>query len=70
VSSVAKVPVLDIDPFAEGFLGDPDPFHELLREAGPAVYLERYGIWAMARFAEVQAALRDHATFCSAPGSA
>jgi hypothetical protein len=68
VSSVAKVPVLDIDPFAEGFLGDPDPFHELLREAGPAVYLERYGIWAMARFAEVQAALRDHATFCSGAG--
>jgi hypothetical protein len=68
VSTVATVPVLDIDPFDEGFLGDPDPFHEQLREAGPVVYLERYGIWAMARFAEVQAALRDHVTFCSAAG--
>lgn len=68
MTNVAKIPVLDIDPFDEGFLSNPDPFHEQLREAGPVVYLRRYGIWAMARFAEVQAALRDHATFCSAAG--
>jgi len=32
------------------------------------VRLERYGIWSMARLAEVQAALRDHQTFCSKAG--
>lgn len=61
-------PVLDVDPFDEEFLRAPDPVHQQLRDAGPVVYLERYGIWAMARFAEVQTALRDHETFCSKAG--
>lgn len=66
---MTEVPVLDIDPFDEEFLRFPDPIHEQLRDAGPVVYLERYGIWSMARFAEVQAALRDHQTFCSGAGA-
>lgn len=61
-------PELDLDPFGEEFLAAPDPFHALLRDAGPVVYLSRYRIWGMARFAEVQAALRDHGTFCSRAG--
>jgi 4-methoxybenzoate monooxygenase (O-demethylating) len=65
---VTEAPVLDIDPFDEEFLRAPEPVHRQLRDAGPVVYLERYGIWSMARFAEVQAALRDHQTFCSKAG--
>lgn len=65
---MGDAPVLDLDPFADDFLRDPDPRHERLREAGPVVLLERYGVWAMARFAEVHAALRDHETFSSAAG--
>jgi len=42
-------PVSKLDPFCPAFLSDPYPFHEQLREAGPAVWLERYGVWAMAR---------------------
>jgi 4-methoxybenzoate monooxygenase (O-demethylating) len=61
-------PVLDLDPFGDDFLSDPDPFHEQLREAGPVVRLRRYGVWAMARFAEVHTALRDHETYCSSAG--
>jgi 4-methoxybenzoate monooxygenase (O-demethylating) len=61
-------PVSDIDPFCDEFLTDPYPFHERLREAGPVVWLERYGIWACARHAEVQAALTDWRTFSSAAG--
>ena len=61
-------PVLDLDPFADDFLRDPDPHHEQLREAGPVVFLERYEVWAMARFAGVHAALQDHETFCSGAG--
>jgi cytochrome P450 len=64
----ASPPVLDTDPFDEGVLASPDAFHAELRDAGPAVYLSQYGIWAMGRFTEVQAALRDHGTFCSAAG--
>ena len=37
--------------------------------ATPAVvWLERYGVWAMARYAEVHTALRDWETFCSSAG--
>jgi hypothetical protein len=32
------------------------------------VWLERYGVWAMARYAEVHEALRDWSTFCSSAG--
>ena len=60
--------VSDIDPFCDAFLADPYPFHERLREAGAVVWLERYGIWASARHAEVQAALTNWQTFSSAAG--
>ncbi|MGI9414627.1 MAG: cytochrome P450, partial [Hyphomicrobiales bacterium] len=61
-------PVSDIDPFSDDFLADPYPFHEELRELGPVVYLERYGIWSMARHADVHAALTDWETFISSAG--
>ena len=57
-----------LDPFAEDFLADPYPGHALLREAGPVVHLERYGIWAMARYQQVYDSLRDADTFCSSAG--
>ena len=39
-----------------------------LREAGPVVWLEQYGIWAMARHQEVRDALTDWQTYCSSAG--
>jgi cytochrome P450 len=53
---------------ADDFLTSPYPFYAELREAGPVVWLERYGVWACARHAEVQAALSDWQTFSSAAG--
>jgi cytochrome P450 len=61
-------PVSSIDPFSTESLRDPRPWHEELREAGPVVWLERYGIWAMARYEQVHAALLDWETFCSSAG--
>jgi cytochrome P450 len=61
-------PVSSLDPFADDFLAAPYPFYAELREAGPEVWLERYGLWACARHAEVQAALSDWQTFSSAAG--
>jgi 4-methoxybenzoate monooxygenase (O-demethylating) len=61
-------PVSSLDPFADGFLAAPYPFYAELREAGPVVWLERYGLWACARHAEVQVALSDWQTFSSAAG--
>jgi hypothetical protein len=42
--------------------------HEQLREAGPLVRLDYYGIWGMARYEQVKAALEDWETFSSAAG--
>ncbi len=61
-------PALDIDPFSADFFEDPFPFHAALREAGPVVRLSRYGILAVARYAEVHAVLTDWRNFSSARG--
>jgi hypothetical protein len=61
-------PVSAIDPFSHEFLRDPYPHHEALREAGPVVWLEQYGIWTMARHQEVRDALTDWQTYCSSAG--
>ena len=61
-------PVSTIDPFSHAFLHDPYPHHEAMREAGPVVWLEHYGIWAMARHQEVRDALTDWESYCSGAG--
>jgi cytochrome P450 len=57
-----------VDPFSHAFLHDPYPYHEELREAGPVVWLEQYGIWTMARHEQVRDALTDWQTYCSSAG--
>jgi hypothetical protein len=64
----AAVPHLDVDPFSMVFFADPYPTHEALREAGPVVYLDKWSIYGVARYAEVHAVLNDPATFCSSRG--
>jgi len=68
-AELSRAPDLDLDPFSLGFLADPYPGHARLRDAGPVVRLTRYGICAMARHAEVSAALQDWKTFCSGRGA-
>jgi 4-methoxybenzoate monooxygenase (O-demethylating) len=70
VSDQATVtrPVSTVDPFSHAFLHDPYPYHEELREAGPVVWLEQYGIWTMARHEQVRDALTDWQTYCSSAG--
>ena len=67
-AATRTAPHLDIDPFCVAFLTDPYPDHARMRDAGPVVYLTRYGIYAMARHAEVSAALTDWQTYSSARG--
>lgn len=62
------VPVLDIDPFGHAELTDPEATEAAVRAAGPVAYLPRYGIYAMARYAQVHAALRDWQTYRSGAG--
>lgn len=63
-----EVPIIHADPFTVENLTEPHALHEQLREAGPVVYLDHYGIWAMARYEQVNAALKDWKTFSSAAG--
>lgn len=65
---IAPAPEVGLDPFSLEALTNPYPHHVQLREAGPVLRLTRYGIWGMARHAEVSAALQDWQTFCSSRG--
>jgi cytochrome P450 len=62
------IPHLDVDPFAIDFFEDPHPAQERLREAAPVVYLEKWNVFGVARYAEVHAVLNDPLTFCSSRG--
>jgi cytochrome P450 len=68
-TAVIAAPKSGIDPFCEAFAADPYPFHDALRDTGPVVWLEQYGIYGMARHAQVQAALNDWDTFMSGAGA-
>jgi 4-methoxybenzoate monooxygenase (O-demethylating) len=63
-----RVPQLDVDHYSEEFLADPYPFYAQLREAGPVVWLTRYGIYAVARYDEVRTVLGDWETFTTNRG--
>jgi hypothetical protein len=64
----SAIPGLDIDPFAIEFFENPYPAQEALREAGPVVHLDKWNVYAVARYAEVHAVLNDPLTFCSSRG--
>lgn len=57
--SSVYAPVSDFDPYAEGVLDNPYPHYEVLRELGPVVYLQRYGVYAIARHAGIATVLVD-----------
>jgi cytochrome P450 len=60
--------VSDVDLFDEHALADPYPLYQRLRDAGPATYLSKYGLWFLSRYDQVRAALGDWKTFSSDPG--
>lgn len=64
----AGIPHSDLDPFTTAYFDDPHPEQERLRETGPVIWLTRYGVHALARYAEVHAVLNDWQTFCSRCG--
>jgi cytochrome P450 len=69
IQETQEAPVADVDPFCREFFEDPFAAHEELREAGPVVRLSRYGVWAVARYAQVHSVLNDWKTFCSSRGA-
>lgn len=49
---------------------DPYPHYRRLRRLGPVVWLNRHGVYALPRYAECKATLRDDTTFISGNGVA
>jgi 4-methoxybenzoate monooxygenase (O-demethylating) len=61
-------PVSDEDPYSTQHMTDPYPLHASLRELGPIVRLRQYDCWAVTRYEDVAAVLRDCETFGSGAG--
>ena len=66
----ATRPELPLDLFCDATLRDPHPAHQALRERAAAVWLPAHELWALARFADVRAALRADDALVSGQGVA
>ncbi len=65
-----SVPTSDLDLYSDEVLAEPYEHYRRLRDAGPAVWLERHNAWVVTRYDTVRAVLRDWKTFSSASGVA
>src|SRR5271155_876732 len=63
-----EAPELDIDLFTLSALRDPFQSYKAVRDAGPAVRLRHPDVYAIGRFADVQAALRAPQQLISGEG--
>jgi cytochrome P450 len=59
---------VDFDPFSAEYFQDPTEVYRRLRDEAPVYFSERYGFYALSRFADVVAAHRDWRGFSSAHG--
>src|SRR5271166_3241897 len=66
----STAPRLDIDLYADHVLADSRDAFARIRHSGSAVWLPRHRLYAMGRFDDVRAALRDPETFISGNGVA
>ncbi len=64
------VPTLDINLYDDPTVRDSRATFARIRDAGPVVWLPRHRMYAIGRFADVRAALRDDAVFRSGKGVA
>ncbi|GAC1542799.1 MAG: cytochrome P450 [Herpetosiphon sp.] len=65
-----SIPTSDLDLYSDDVLAEPYEHYRHLRDAGPAVWLERHNVWVVARYDAVRAVLGDWQTFSSASGVA
>jgi cytochrome P450 len=56
------------DPFTPEFQADPFKVYQRLRNEAPVYYNEKWDFYALSRFSDVRAALKDHHTFLNFQG--
>ena len=66
--SVDTLAPVEFNPFSQEFYDDPYDMYRWLRDEAPVYHNERFGFWALSRFADVVAAHRDWKTFSSEHG--
>src|SRR2546423_5631500 len=66
----ADAPTSGLDLWSSEVLLDPWEHFREIRDTAPAVYLERYEVYAVGRYGDVRGVLRDWQTFTSADGVA
>ncbi|MEW5809156.1 MAG: cytochrome P450 [Actinomycetota bacterium] len=64
------VPVYQPDIYSRSALLDPYPHYRAMRQLGPVVWLARHRLYALPRYAECKATLRDDELFLSGHGVA
>jgi cytochrome P450 len=67
---VSGVPVYQPDIYANDAIIDPHLHYTRLRQLGPVVWLSRQQVYALSRYSECKAVLRDDETFVSGRGVA
>ncbi|MBR9862914.1 MAG: cytochrome P450 [Rhodobacteraceae bacterium] len=63
-----SIPSYDIDFYSDEVIQDPYPVYEKMRAIGPVVYLPQHDLYALPRYDEVSAALRQPLRFASSRG--
>jgi cytochrome P450 len=59
---------VEFDPFSEDFFNGPFDTYRRLRDEAPVYHSEKYGFWALSRYEDVAAAIKDCDTYSSARG--
>ena len=65
-----SAPTSAVDLYSDEVLGNPYPTYRALRQAGPAVWMDKHSVFALPRYSEVKAALEDWELYSSAQGVA
>ncbi|ORB17145.1 cytochrome P450 [Mycobacterium noviomagense] len=66
----SKVPEYNVDIYSPQAIADPYPHYAQLRQIGPVVWLPHQRVYALPRYTECKAVLRDDKTFLSGTGVA
>jgi cytochrome P450 len=69
IVSVVSSDAIEFDPFSEDFFSGAYDTYRRLRDEAPVYYSEQWNFWALTRFEDVAAAVKDFETYSSAKGA-